>query len=475
MGNASAGSEETIHCETLYKDEHCTMRLTQCEPAGCCAVGGGSKGNLSLLVVVAGLLLRRRRELTKRARRPPVIATLVLHACLFGLVLGCAEPDGDGPLNNPPTARFKATLTSDPLIGRLDATRTFEPDGDAVVYAWTVAPLPGVDAPVLDIDGPLATVVASAPGRYEVELVATDEHGAASTASHALHLFDAAFPSVIQTLPFGNPVYAWSTRQLYFPGGTPGVLDVASGVLATDALQGSVSGFAVAPNGRGVLVMPLGGSVTYYDSMSGMVLGSTPAGSNTVAADDAIYWTSNDSAGVGLAKYDLDQQQVFIAGPSTEYQHPPIVSTALSGVIVPIGTWDSVERFEIYDFGSPPALVATIAASVPWGRVDALDGGDRIVVPGGPVYRISRESLEVLAAFGDDYRALAHNPTIGAFAVLNSLRLRVYSDQTFELLADYDLAGAIGSVGWQRIFRHERGFMVVQTGGARIHSLYVEP
>lgn len=60
-GNDSPLCEQPVHCETLYKDEHCTMPLAQCEPAGCCAAGGGASGNLPLVVLVAGFLRRRRR------------------------------------------------------------------------------------------------------------------------------------------------------------------------------------------------------------------------------------------------------------------------------------------------------------------------------------------------------------------------------------------------------------------------------
>jgi hypothetical protein len=62
-GNETPICEEAIHCETLYRDEHCSMLLPQCVPAGCCGVGVGASGSLPLVFIVL-LGLRRRSART---------------------------------------------------------------------------------------------------------------------------------------------------------------------------------------------------------------------------------------------------------------------------------------------------------------------------------------------------------------------------------------------------------------------------
>lgn len=290
-------------------------------------------------------------------------------------------------INQPPTAMFTATPGGGArLSGFLDASRSGDPDREEVTYAWLV------EGPGEATTEPNAStsLLASAPGMYSIRLVATDEEGATAEATGALRIFDSVFDSIRDTPSFGNPVYAWAAGTLVFPGGAIGIVDVSTGALDTVAVAGSTAGLAVTPDGRAVLIDHFGGPLEYYDAVGQASVGTVDAGGRDwTPVDGAIYWIAEDATGARLQRYDVYQQQVFDTAPIDDHVHPPIVSTALGGVVVPVGTATTVERFEIYDFGAPPILTATVAASLPWGTADVFAGGDRVSVRGGPIYQIT--------------------------------------------------------------------------------------
>ncbi len=85
--------------------------------------------------------------------------------------------------NHPPVAEFgvEYDVTEDPLVVRLDASMSSDPDGDAIAdYMWTF----GEDVEILTplefsktVTVPILLVRYPEEGAYTVELLVVDEHG----------------------------------------------------------------------------------------------------------------------------------------------------------------------------------------------------------------------------------------------------------------------------------------------------------
>jgi PKD repeat protein len=94
---------------------------------------------------------------------------------------GCERPFFQLPirdLNRPPSARIASPDSGTAGVPiSFDATASFDPDRDDLVFAWNF----GDSA---DGAGVVAEHTYLSEGIYEASLVVTDTHGAASTARH---------------------------------------------------------------------------------------------------------------------------------------------------------------------------------------------------------------------------------------------------------------------------------------------------
>ena len=116
-------------------------------------------------------------------RKVKAIGILALVATMFALG-GCFLFP-----NHPPIAAFTPIYgvdTEDPLVVRLDASASTDPDGDEIVaYSWTFFQEDGqpADVTILPQDDsktttePLITVRFPVEGNYSVTLVVRDAHG----------------------------------------------------------------------------------------------------------------------------------------------------------------------------------------------------------------------------------------------------------------------------------------------------------
>ncbi|MEQ1698414.1 MAG: FG-GAP-like repeat-containing protein [Hyphomicrobiaceae bacterium] len=81
-------------------------------------------------------------------------------------------------VNQPPAAQ--ATIVRHPVTGvyTLDATSSFDADGDALTYTWTIVGKPAGSAAVIaDAQNPLAQLATDVAGAYAVRLSVTDSRG----------------------------------------------------------------------------------------------------------------------------------------------------------------------------------------------------------------------------------------------------------------------------------------------------------
>ena len=140
-------------------------------------------------------------------------AVLLLTACGGG---GGGSSSGGGtgtpppppPPNTPPTASAGADQTLDITQAgyALDGTASSDADGDALSYSWSVASMPdGASASFDDAAIGRPTLVAQAPGAYEIDLTVTDPAGASATDRVVLTLNNQA-PVVTFTADSGSPV-----------------------------------------------------------------------------------------------------------------------------------------------------------------------------------------------------------------------------------------------------------------------------
>jgi len=176
--------------------------------------------------------------------------TAVLTSAIYTLTFG-------PPPNQPPTAKGGAdqTIPQDkPVV--LDGTASFDPDGDALTYAWRITKKPEGSNPSLTLPtSATPTFTPDIPGTFEIELVVTDEHGLASlpatvtiSSVNSKPIADAGNDQSIITIgttitlgsdpqrpswdPDGDPItYAWTI--LTKPGGSNAALSDSSSATPT--------------------------------------------------------------------------------------------------------------------------------------------------------------------------------------------------------------------------------------------------
>lgn len=118
---------------------------------------------------------------TRTALRPRALSGCAVALALCLLLSGC----GNLRRNQPPEAAFSYSLTSAeaPTTIELDASGSFDPDGDIVSYLWSVNGS--------HHGGQLASVPLTQPGEQSVRLIVTDDRGATASA-HASFWLDLA-------------------------------------------------------------------------------------------------------------------------------------------------------------------------------------------------------------------------------------------------------------------------------------------
>ena len=112
--------------------------------------------------------------------------------------------------NRPPVAKIIASETAgkQPLALRFEASRSTDPDGDALSYAWSVA---GEEQK--GHESMLAHTFTE-PGSYEVALTVSDPSGAKSTAKETVYVGNAR-PLVRFTSPLHGSFFDWETAIPY--------------------------------------------------------------------------------------------------------------------------------------------------------------------------------------------------------------------------------------------------------------------
>ncbi|WP_437532043.1 hypothetical protein WME79_03855 [Sorangium sp. So ce726] len=83
-----------------------------------------------------------------------------------------------------------------------------DPDGDQIVYSWSLVSSPAGAAPSLQAVDGVATFSTNAPGDYQVQITATDVHAASSSLTFPIHVSadncGCTCPEGFTTLPDGN-------------------------------------------------------------------------------------------------------------------------------------------------------------------------------------------------------------------------------------------------------------------------------
>jgi PKD repeat protein len=124
---------------------------------------------------------------TFKGRVPPPRA---LPVGTSTVALKVTNPAGNSSISKPvvvngPPVAVLSVLSSPAATGApilLDASRSTDPNGDALTYAWDLTG----DGVFADGAGALQTVAYAAPGRYRVGVQVSDGHGAVSTAEAAI-------------------------------------------------------------------------------------------------------------------------------------------------------------------------------------------------------------------------------------------------------------------------------------------------
>jgi len=146
------------------------------------------------------------------------LAALLVMAAVGLLIFGCTLLNGD------PVAVFSVVPGSGaaPLAVQVNASSSFDPDGDALTYAWDFGD--GGDA-----TGVGATHLYSAEGSYTIRLTVTDSNGRANTATNIVTVTSAG------DMPVASFVASPST------GGTP--LTVLFNAAASKDPNGTITAY----------------------------------------------------------------------------------------------------------------------------------------------------------------------------------------------------------------------------------------
>ncbi len=93
------------------------------------------------------------------------------------------EVQDEGVVNRPPTARIQAASLSDTTPVVLDGTGSSDPDGDALLFSWSLASQPpGAAAELRNAHQPTASLVMPKEGPYVVQLLVWDGQATSAVA-----------------------------------------------------------------------------------------------------------------------------------------------------------------------------------------------------------------------------------------------------------------------------------------------------